>query len=35
MSPEAWRCEAHGVVTTGDCPRCDDELIALTEEQQS
>lgn len=29
-----WRCEAHGVVTSGDCPRCDSELIALTEELQ-
>lgn len=30
--PSAWRCCLHGVVTTSDCPRCDDELIALTEE---
>ena len=26
--PEAWR-DLHGIVTTGDCPKCDDELIAL------
>lgn len=30
----AWRCGMHGVPTTGDCPRCDDELIALTDESQ-
>lgn len=27
----AWRCDMHGVTTTGDCPRCDDELIAMTD----
>ena len=26
-----WRCSAHGTLNTGDCPRCDAELIALTE----
>lgn len=30
-----WTCEAHGITTTGDCWRCEDELIALTEEQAS
>ena len=24
----AWTCDAHGVTTTGDCPRCDDEQVA-------
>jgi hypothetical protein len=28
----AWTCALHGLVTTGDCIRCDDELIALSEE---
>lgn len=27
-----WTCTAHGLVTTGDCPGCDDELIALADE---
>lgn len=30
-----WTCAAHGVTTTGDCPRCDDELIALAETDDS
>lgn len=25
----AWTCAAHGLITSGDCLRCDDELIAL------
>ena len=28
-----WRCGAHGVITAGDCPVCDDELIAMTENE--
>lgn len=28
----AWTCDLHGVTTTDDCPACDDELIAMTEE---
>jgi hypothetical protein len=24
----AWLCAAHQVWTTGDCPHCDDELLA-------
>ena len=27
----AWTCEMHRLTTRGDCPKCDDELIALTE----
>jgi hypothetical protein len=30
--PEPWFCEAHRLWTTSDCPKCDDELIALTED---
>lgn len=26
-----WFCEAHRLWTGTDCPKCDDELIALTE----
>lgn len=29
-----WRCEAHGAVAADDCPRCDDELITLTEAEE-
>jgi hypothetical protein len=29
MNATTWRCEAHGTTNVGDCPRCDDELIAL------
>ncbi len=28
-APTPWVCAAHNVTTTGDCPKCDDELIAL------
>jgi hypothetical protein len=28
--PTPWRCELHGVTTTGDCPRCDDDMEALS-----
>lgn len=31
-APNEWRCTLHNLNTTGDCPRCDDELIALTDE---
>ena len=27
----SWRCAAHGITTSGDCPRCDDELIELAD----
>lgn len=27
-----WTCAAHNVTTGGDCPKCDDELIALADE---
>lgn len=30
--PAAWTCEAHKVRTKSDCPRCDDELVALHDE---
>jgi hypothetical protein len=29
---KAWTCGKHGITTTGDCPRCDDEQIALADE---
>lgn len=32
MSGLRWTCELHGFTTTGDCHKCDDELIALTKE---
>jgi predicted RNA-binding Zn-ribbon protein involved in translation (DUF1610 family) len=28
MAAKPWTCEMHGAVTTGDCPKCDDEMIA-------
>jgi|tagenome__1003787_1003787.scaffolds.fasta_scaffold15471112_1 hypothetical protein len=31
-TPEPWFCDAHRLWTTSDCPKCDDELIALTED---
>lgn len=34
VMPDAWRCELHRVWTTGDCPDCDDELIALAEDEE-
>jgi Zn finger protein HypA/HybF involved in hydrogenase expression len=30
-APTPWRCELHDVVTAGDCPRCDDDLISIGE----
>lgn len=27
-----WTCAAHNLITSGDCPECDDELIALADE---
>lgn len=32
MTATPWRCDLHGLVTTGDCQGCDDELIALADE---
>jgi hypothetical protein len=29
--PAPWFCEAHRVTTTGDCPKCDAELIGAGE----
>lgn len=23
---QPWRCEAHNLTTTGDCPKCDEEM---------
>lgn len=28
MAQRAWTCDAHGPVDSGDCPTCDDEMIA-------
>lgn len=33
LKPPPWRCDVHHLqVPDGDCPKCDAELIALTEE---
>lgn len=29
MNDLTWRCDLHGIRIKGDCPRCDDELIAM------
>lgn len=28
----AWTCDLHQTVNFGDCPTCDDDLLALSEE---
>lgn len=31
VRPEPWVCDLHGPVASGDCERCDDEMIAFEE----
>lgn len=31
MAMKAWTCDLHGPVNDGDCPKCDDELIAMAD----